>query len=624
MEEGDHPETHEAGVEFDDIILDIRRLYDIQTLKEPCVFQTQKTEKDIYDAFNRGISKLHENDTGKKKSCATCSKKRRVQHISSIEKGQHISMPGRLFTKYVKRERKLKCMYDHHAIVKEIKSVEGTLITMVLIHFSDIDGQKRVHEETKSFDLRETELYIVDYVYPRYDPNKIVERAESNLSQNGKFKSYNLVSDNCEHFATWCVVGESESFQIQSVKQKIADVFFGMFGEGCKIAKAILRLFAFSTDDIIGGLKMAVPEIVFACTAGPYLISCIIRTILHKCNLKNGRICHSCYNTKLSDLWLRFGAFGTTSAISFVIIELVLPLIVPGAGFPLSLVLVLLSISLQVTVVKLKKALMSPFSVEKVKVTNLNQINIGDVISKRYFGFKHTSIVTNIKVNNAIPTKGQLQIVHYGLSTIFGTRTIVEDNVEVDIEKSHVYIFECKTLLTYSADVVVSRARSRIGETKWDMFSNRSCHFAHWSKVQHGSIEIFYDPSGEEIIRKLPKTNRSSFFIEQREIHSRADIRKGDVVLLKGALLGILSSIEDFDNPETRQFEIYVYTYPSWRVTLAKYAVDLDKDRLYVNVYNPALCHPMEKRAQNARKMENKKGESWTTNGFVRNCIEIK
>ena len=44
-----------------------------------------------------------------------------------------------------------------------------------------------------------------------YSPEETVERAESQLGREG----YNLVFNNCEHFALWCKTGVKESSQVQ-------------------------------------------------------------------------------------------------------------------------------------------------------------------------------------------------------------------------------------------------------------------------------------------------------------------------------------------------------------------------------------------------------------------------
>lgn len=49
--------------------------------------------------------------------------------------------------------------------------------------------------------------------YKLYSPEDTVKRAYSRLGE----QSYNLLSNNCEHFAIWCKTGISESYQVNSI-----------------------------------------------------------------------------------------------------------------------------------------------------------------------------------------------------------------------------------------------------------------------------------------------------------------------------------------------------------------------------------------------------------------------
>ncbi|MGI6395389.1 MAG: lecithin retinol acyltransferase family protein [bacterium] len=46
-----------------------------------------------------------------------------------------------------------------------------------------------------------------------YSPNSIVRRAKSKLGQEG----YNLIFNNCEHFANWCTTGKRRSEQVEDL-----------------------------------------------------------------------------------------------------------------------------------------------------------------------------------------------------------------------------------------------------------------------------------------------------------------------------------------------------------------------------------------------------------------------
>ncbi|BCG02438.1 hypothetical protein PPGU19_070060 (plasmid) [Paraburkholderia sp. PGU19] len=49
--------------------------------------------------------------------------------------------------------------------------------------------------------------------YETFSPDKIAERALGRLDEDG----YDLVFNNCEHFAVWCATGVHESEQVRRV-----------------------------------------------------------------------------------------------------------------------------------------------------------------------------------------------------------------------------------------------------------------------------------------------------------------------------------------------------------------------------------------------------------------------
>lgn len=53
-----------------------------------------------------------------------------------------------------------------------------------------------------------------------YSAKETVERALSRVGE----KNYNLVTNNCEHFAIWCKTGVAESFQVKRVVNTILDM----------------------------------------------------------------------------------------------------------------------------------------------------------------------------------------------------------------------------------------------------------------------------------------------------------------------------------------------------------------------------------------------------------------
>ena len=53
--------------------------------------------------------------------------------------------------------------------------------------------------------------------YHLYSPEETVQRAKSKIGE----RRYNLVFNNCEHFAVWCKTGLSESRQINELIRMI-------------------------------------------------------------------------------------------------------------------------------------------------------------------------------------------------------------------------------------------------------------------------------------------------------------------------------------------------------------------------------------------------------------------
>ena len=56
-------------------------------------------------------------------------------------------------------------------------------------------------------------LAIQPWVDPRFFGKEVVERARSRIGEN----SYRLLSNNCEHFAEWCIGGSSRSRQVEAL-----------------------------------------------------------------------------------------------------------------------------------------------------------------------------------------------------------------------------------------------------------------------------------------------------------------------------------------------------------------------------------------------------------------------
>lgn len=96
--------------------------------------------------------------------------------------------------------------YRHHGI----DCGDGTVI-----HYTGEPFQKRgacVRRTSLEEFAKGGRVEVVRRRHP-VDPEAVIQRAESRLGET----SYNLLWNNCEHFARWCETGESKSRQVRRV-----------------------------------------------------------------------------------------------------------------------------------------------------------------------------------------------------------------------------------------------------------------------------------------------------------------------------------------------------------------------------------------------------------------------
>lgn len=89
-----------------------------------------------------------------------------------------------------------------------------------VIHYAALNGDFGdnicIHEAPLERFAQENEIIVGRFsdafmnTHTVYSPDETVARARSRLGE----RQYNLVTNNCEHFALWCKTGESESFQV--------------------------------------------------------------------------------------------------------------------------------------------------------------------------------------------------------------------------------------------------------------------------------------------------------------------------------------------------------------------------------------------------------------------------
>lgn len=92
-------------------------------------------------------------------------------------------------------------VYEHHGI----DCGDGTVI-----HYRKTDEAVISRTSLSSFSGGKT-IFVKQHSIS-YIPDVVIERAESRLGE----KRYDLVSNNCEHFANWCKTGKNVSYQLEN------------------------------------------------------------------------------------------------------------------------------------------------------------------------------------------------------------------------------------------------------------------------------------------------------------------------------------------------------------------------------------------------------------------------
>lgn len=88
-----------------------------------------------------------------------------------------------------------------------------------IIHFAAPDGAEIsqenavIHETSYDNFSSGCEVKIIGFK-ECYTPEETVKRAQSRLGEKG----YNFLTNNCDHFATWCKTGKHQSLQVEGVK----------------------------------------------------------------------------------------------------------------------------------------------------------------------------------------------------------------------------------------------------------------------------------------------------------------------------------------------------------------------------------------------------------------------
>ena len=130
-----------------------------------------------------------------------------MSHFRQLKKGDHISVNG--LSSGGCSLSSSSSFYDHHGIYSD---------GYVYHFFGDTQRDASVKKSRiEDFLNGRSGLYRINYYEQScYDSQRVVERADK-IFRYGTWPEYDLVSNNCEHFATYCKTGIAYSNQVDGI-----------------------------------------------------------------------------------------------------------------------------------------------------------------------------------------------------------------------------------------------------------------------------------------------------------------------------------------------------------------------------------------------------------------------
>ncbi|XP_052091290.1 uncharacterized protein LOC127728102 [Mytilus californianus] len=191
-------------------------------------------EHQITNATNQESESIepNKNESGTSEACIQCITPIPALVWKDICPGDHIIFAGRI--------------YDHHAIVVHkypINETDENRVCLELVHatntatkafmasFHPFGNKAKLRKVKEDIDLTKSKvmIYVYQNTIKHFNPDEIIKRAIAEADADaeggkGEFK-YDLFVNNCEHFATWCVTGQTLSLQVRKVGM-IVKMFF--------------------------------------------------------------------------------------------------------------------------------------------------------------------------------------------------------------------------------------------------------------------------------------------------------------------------------------------------------------------------------------------------------------
>ncbi|KAH3736738.1 hypothetical protein DPMN_043311 [Dreissena polymorpha] len=151
-----------------------------------------------------------------------------ISQLRLLKVGDHIATPG----------HSAKLQYFHHGIYLGLE--KGV---------ADFGGDNKSDAKPRVIDLLEFmngRLFRINYPFAKcLQPEESVSKAEELVHNPSQWKRYHLLSNNCEHFATFCKTGRAASNQ---VTKRIRDALKRIYQEIKKAVKKSSDSSSFISD----------------------------------------------------------------------------------------------------------------------------------------------------------------------------------------------------------------------------------------------------------------------------------------------------------------------------------------------------------------------------------------
>lgn len=405
-------------------------------------------------------------------ACFRCAPKKCLLSGYNIKRGMHLVFgkycPYSGLNQYMKEKfsKHILFLYYHHAIVIEIYSNNNEYADVGMIEFGGIP--LKATQSRVKIDLTIEYVEYIDYKFQRYTVDEIVRRARYCL-RNVFDQDYSVVYNNCEHLARWCVSGEHMSMQVDEKVEMSID----------HLQNVVNRLLSYiasapNSDRIIIDVASTAVILILSNECGYSLL----RQSQFERDLKNGFICTRCQTFNKARVvnkgllaagaYLFLKTFSKCKTVSLIMKRSDL------LWFTVS------TIGLGLTYIKSEQKPFGDRYFSQIRITRKNQLPIGSILAHPDFS---QVIVKNVNYKSESSTYSQMQIVHYPYRGIWGRRVVSEETFSFNLADDWLQVLEFPKGTVNKRKDVVHEAKLKLGETKFNMFTNRSSHMAWSCKV---------------------------------------------------------------------------------------------------------------------------------------------